>query len=111
MAMLDTTAGFPQLIGIGALLLLTTGIGMVVLFKGVVVKMLWFRIKMILVVLVGVNGSLVPRKNAAQLRLLLAENAPGGEDRIGILKGRMSLFHAVQFILFLTIFVLSVFRF
>jgi len=111
MAMLDTTAGFPRLIGIGALLLVTTGIGMVVLLKGVVVQMLWFRIKMILVVLVGVNGSVVPRQNAAKLKLLLAENAPASDDRIGVLKDRMSLFHTIQFLLFLTIFVLSVFRF
>lgn len=66
---------------------------------------------MILVVLVGVNGSVVPRQNAAKLKLLLAENAPASDDRIGVLKDRMSLFHTIQFLLFLTIFVLSVFRF
>jgi len=111
LAMLDSTAGFPALIGLGALLLVTTGIGMVVIMKGVFVKMLWFRIKMILVVLIGVNGSLIPRQNTARLRVLLAGNAPENDSRIGAIKNRLSIFHASQFILFLVIFILSIFKF
>ena len=109
MSMLEGAGGFPVLIGIGGLLLLTTGIGMVIVFKGAVAGMLWFRIKMILVVLVILNGSLVLRKQAGRLKILLAEN--GGNNQILALSRTMSIFHVIELLLFLIIFFLSVFQF
>jgi hypothetical protein len=111
MSMLEGAAGFPALIGIGGLLLLTTGIGMVVLFKGAVARMLWFRIKMILVVLVILNGSLILRRQAGRLRVLLTENGNGDNHRILALSRTMSVFHVIELLLFLLIFFLSVFQF
>jgi hypothetical protein len=109
MSMLEGAAGFPALIGIGGLLLLTTGIGMVILFKGVVARMLWFRIKMILVVLVILNGSLVLRRQAGRLKMLLTGN--GGNSQILSLSRTMSFFHVIELLLFVLIFFLSVFQF
>jgi hypothetical protein len=109
--MLEAAAAFPALIGIGGLLLLTTGIGMVVLFKGVVARMLWFRIKMILVVLVALNGSLVLRRQAGRLKVLLVENNNAGNNQILALSRTMSIFHVIELLLFLLIFILSVFQF
>ena len=111
MSMLEGTAGFPALIGLGGLLLLTTGIGMVILFKGTVARMLWFRIKMILVVLVILNGSLVLRRQAGRLKVLLAENGNGKNSQILTLSRTMSVFHVIELLLFLAIFFLSVFQF
>ena len=109
MSMLEGAAGFPALIGLGGLLLLTTGIGMVILFKGAVARMLWFRIKMILVVLVILNGSLVLRRQAGRLKVLLADN--GANNQILSLSRTMSVFHVIELLLFLIIFFLSVFQF
>lgn len=109
LSMLEGAAGFPALIGLGGLLLLTTGIGMVILFKGVVARMLWFRIKMILVVLVILNGSLVLRRQAGRLKVLLTGN--GGNNQILALSRAMSVFHVIELLLFLIIFFLSVFQF
>lgn len=109
--MLEGAAGFPRLISLGALLLLVTGIGMVVLFKGVVAKMLWFKIKMLLVVLVGLNGALVIRRQEWKLKDLLLENGNGLNNRILALKRNMSVFHLIEIALFLIIFLLSVFQF
>jgi hypothetical protein len=111
MTMLESAAAFPALIGIGGVLLLTTGIGMVAVFKGVVARMLWFRIKMILVVLVALNGSLVLRKQASRLKVLLTENKNGGNSQILSLSRTMSVFHVIELLLFLSIFILSVFQF
>lgn len=111
MSMLESAAAFPALIGIGGLLLLTTGIGMVVLFKGVIARMLWFRIKMILVVLVALNGSLVLRRQASRLKVLLTDGKNGGNSKILTLSRTMSIFHAIELLLFLIIFILSVFQF
>lgn len=109
--MLEGAAGFPRLIGLGALLLLVTGIAMVILFKGVVAKMLWFKIKMVLVVLVALNGALVLRRQEWKLKDLLLENSNGLNNSILALKRNMSIFHLIEIALFLVIFLLSVFQF
>jgi hypothetical protein len=108
---LEGAAGFPRLIGLGAFLLLATGIGMVVLLKGVVAKMLWFKIKMFFIVLVVLNGSLILRRQESKLKHLLLENSNGSGNRILALKRNMSIFHLIEITLFLVIFLLSVFQF
>jgi len=89
---LETTAGLGRLIGIGAALLILTGIGMVIIYKGTIAQMLWFKIKMVLVLLVILNG---PRSN----------------DRISTLKARLTIFHSLELLLIFIIFVLSILRF
>ena len=108
---LDTTAGLGRLIGIGGALLLITGIGMVIIFKGTVAQMLWFKIKMVLVLLVVINGIVVLRRGTNQLRSLLEPGSTGNNSRITSLKGRLNAFHVLEILLFLTIFILSVIRF
>ena len=110
-SMLESAAAFPALIGIGALLLLTTGIGMVIVFKGAIARMLWFRIKMILVVLVALNGALVLRRQGDKLRGLLAQSGNGTNGQILALSRTRSVFSVIELLLFLAIFVLSVFQF
>ena len=110
-SMLESAAAFPALIGIGALLLLTTGIGMVIVFKGTVARMLWFRIKMILVVLVALNGALVLRRQGDKLRGLLAQSGNGTNGQILALSRTRSVFSVIELLLFLAIFILSVFQF
>ena len=102
-SMLESSAAFPALIGIGALLLLTTGVGMVIVFKGAVTRMLWFRMKMILVVLVALNGSLVLRKQAGRLKGLLTQEGNGANGRILVLSRNMTVFHVIELLLFLAI--------
>src|SRR5262249_11320267 len=71
---LDSVAAFPRLIGIGAGVLVITGVAMVTAYKGVVAGMLWFKIKMILVVLVALIGALVLRRQENRLKTLLRTN-------------------------------------
>lgn len=108
---LETTAGFGRLIGIGAALLVLTGVGMVIIFKGVVAQMLWFKIKMVLVLLIILNGTLVLRRGSNRLKSLLQPDDPRHNSRISSLKDRLSAFHGLELLLFLIIFVLSIFRF
>jgi hypothetical protein len=110
-AILETTAGFARLIGIGAALLVLTGIGMVVIFKGVVAQMLWFKIKMVLVLLIILNGTLILRRGSNKLKKLLEPNDPVNNGRITALKTQLTAFHSLELLLFLIIFVLSIFRF
>ena len=108
---LETTAGLGRLIGIGAGLLILTGLGMVSIFKGGVTQMLWFKIKMVLVLLVILNGTLILQRGGKTLRTLLQSNDNGADDRISALKGRLTIFHSLELLLFLFIFVLSILRF
>jgi len=108
---LDTTAGLGRLIGIGGALLLITGIGMVIIFKGTVAQMLWFKIKMFLVLLVILNGIGVLSRGTNQLRGLLEQNNTANNGRITALTGRLNVFHLLEIALFLIIFTLSVVRF
>lgn len=111
LSILEGTTRFAALISIGVFILISTGIGMVIIYKGAVASMLWFRIKMILVLLVMINGAGIMRKNDANLKLLLSENTGNNNGRLIALKSRMTIFHTIQLIIFLTIFILSVFRF
>lgn len=111
MGMLDSAAIFPRLIGIGGLLLLLSGIGMVIVFKGVIARMLWFRIKMILVVLVALNGSLVMRKQGNRMKLLLGDSKAVTNGQLLSLNRTRSIYYVIELLLFLLIFILSVFQF
>jgi hypothetical protein len=108
---LDSVAVFPRLIGIGGALLFVTGIAMVITFKGTVAQMLWFKIKMVLVVLVALNGTLVLRRNENRLKMMLQANDDRKNGAILSLKQRLSIYHVIELLLFLLIFILSVFKF
>src|SRR5258705_3621765 len=90
---LDTTAGFGRLIGIGAGLLILTGIGMVIIYKGAIAQMLWFKIKMVLVLLVILNGTLIFQTGSKSLKKLLLSDDPRSNPRISTLKARLTIFH------------------
>lgn len=108
---LETTAGLGRLIGIGAALLILTGIGMVIIYKGTIAQMLWFKIKMVLVLLVILNGTLVLQRGGKNLRTLLVSNDPLSNGRISTLKARLTIFHSLELLLIFIIFVLSILRF
>ncbi|HLZ85778.1 MAG TPA: hypothetical protein VKQ52_01005 [Puia sp.] len=110
-SIMESVAGFPRLIGIGGAILLVTGIAMVVVFKGVVAQMLWFKIKMVIVLLVALNGSVVLRRNSNRLKLMLQSNDDRQNGNILALKQRLGVYHGIELLLFLVIFVLSIFRF
>ena len=110
-AILDTTAGLGRLIGIGAGLLILTGLGMVSIFKGGVTQMLWFKIKMVLVLLVILNGTLILQRGSKSLKTLLLSDDPRSNDRISALKTRLTIFHSLELLLIFIIFVLSILRF
>src|ERR1700744_141913 len=97
---LDTTAGFGRLIGIGAGLLILTGLAMVSIFKGGVTQMLWFKIKTVLVLLVILNGTLILQRGTKTLKTLLLSDDPRSNNRISTLKARLTIFHSLELLLF-----------
>jgi uncharacterized membrane protein SirB2 len=109
--LLQLMAKLPRIIGIGAALLILTGIGMMVLTNGVFGEQLWFRIKFGLVVLLILNGLLVGRRLGVKLRKLLADNGPVVTEQVNIIRGSLTRFHLMQLSIFFVIIFLSAFKF
>lgn len=103
----------PLLVVAGIVLILLSGVGMMAATRGVFDTMLWFRIKMALVLLVILNGVLIGRRLNAKLNRLLVVTAPQVADQQSLsqVKKNLNLFHLVQLTLLFTIFFLSAFKF
>ncbi|WP_143097855.1 hypothetical protein [Chitinophaga sp. CF118] len=100
----------PLLIGIGIMLLIISGVTMMQITKGVFGEQLWFRIKFGLVLLIIINGLAVGRRQGLKLAKLLLE-ATLTEAKLLKIKNNLTLFHLSQLVLFVIIFILSVFKF
>jgi len=96
----------------GGALILLGGIGMMIAVHGVFMRQGWFQVKMVLLALLIVNAAVIARPAAKKLRRMLA----GQEDGMDVLvltttRRRLMVFYGLQLGLFLTIFVLSAFKF
>ncbi|TDW97219.1 hypothetical protein [Dinghuibacter silviterrae] len=103
------TAGFPPLIRIGAAVLILAGIGMMALTHGIFGEQTWFRIKIVLVVLIIITGIIGGRLQGVQLKKLL--DADSTAKTPAVLRARIRFFHIVQITLVMGVFLLSAFRF
>ncbi|QHV93947.1 hypothetical protein [Spirosoma endbachense] len=103
-------AKFPVLMGIGIILLILSGVGMMAMTNGVFGEQLWFRLKFGLVIILIANGLLVGRREGVMLRRILAESNIELTEAIKKRKRNLTLFYPIQFTLFFTILLLSVFK-
>ena len=97
----------------GFLLLLISGISMVALSHGLYAEQLWFRIKMGIILLALLNGAVVGSRVASKIRKVIAADIAGAnvEASRESLRGRLRMVHMLQLLFFVTIFVLSVYKF
>ncbi|MBC9929088.1 hypothetical protein [Chitinophaga qingshengii] len=111
-AILDLTARFPIIMGVGMLLLLVSGIYMMALVHGTYGEQLWFRIKMGMVVLLVLN-SVVGRRLGKKMRpvLLAVSSNEKIETSLEPIKGQLTLFYMIQLLLLLAIFTCGVLKF
>jgi uncharacterized membrane protein SirB2 len=108
-AILTPTAKFSRIGGIGAALLILTGVGMMALTHGVFGEQLWFRIKFALVVILILNALLVGRRQGLKLRIYMTD--PAAFEQTNKAKAGLYRFYIVQFVLFFLVVFLSVFKF
>lgn len=109
--LLQLMAKLSRIIGIGAAVLILSGIGMMALTNGVFGEQLWFRIKFGLVVLLILNSLLVGRQLGNQLRKLINTDGPAFTDQIIKVRANLTKFHLIQLSIFFLIIFLSVFKF
>lgn len=110
-AILEVSAPYSRLTGIGAALLIVTGICMVALNHGWPAGQLWFRIKMILVLLLIVNTIFNGRRLGLKLRKIIEGNLPGLVGQALNLKDKLQTFYLIQLGIFLVIIFLSAYKF
>jgi hypothetical protein len=102
-----------RFLGIGMLVILASGILMMVRLHEVWGAQLWFRIKMVILLLIIINGLGLRRILGSRLKKLLAREISGTSEseEFRVLKLRFSVVQVIQMLLFVTIYVLSVFKF
>jgi uncharacterized membrane protein SirB2 len=105
------TAKFSRLIGIGAALLILTGIGMMFLTNGAFGEQRWFRIKFALVLILIANGLIVGRRQGSKFRGLMAEYSSAQKPNFLALVKTLNRFYLAQLTIFSAIVFLSVFKF
>ncbi len=105
---------FGNLIIIGIATLLASGIIMMAVTQGIFASQLWFRIKMLLVLGAIINGIAVGRQLGIRVRKLIYEHPEHSESNTTLLrqvKIKLRRFHITQMLIFLIIFILSIFKF
>jgi hypothetical protein len=98
---------------IGGLLTITGGIIMMVAFHGTIMHMLWFKIKMSVLVLIILNA-IVTGRIAKKIKFSLAPDqldTQVGHYTTRDMKWKLTLSYSFQLAFFLIIFVLSAFKF
>jgi hypothetical protein len=113
---------FHLIVDIGIILLILSGVTMLVITHGVFAKQIWFQIKIGLIIIIAINGSVVGRRQDKKLKRLMSleklnfhqDDSLGQENRredLMRVKHRLGLFYIFQLLMFLIIFTLSVFKF
>jgi hypothetical protein len=108
---LVASAKFPRLIGLGAGLLIITGLGMIALTHGMLAEQLWFRIKIVFILLLIGNGIFNGNRLGVKLRKIIIGNMPDMLDQALNLKSKIRTFYLIQFCIFLIIIFLSAYKF
>jgi len=118
----DKTKGFvigdmlyrlQRFMGIGMGLILLSGITMMVYMHQIWGAQTWFRIKMIFLLLIIINGLAIRRRLGNRLKKYMAEESAGQSalSKLSALKGNITVVHVLQIVFFITIFTLSIFKF
>ena len=105
-------AKVPRITMIGLLLLILSGMSMMIITQGVFGAQLWFKIKMIVLLIIIINAVILSRNNGAMLKRLITKDINSKEmiPELTSAKLRIRIFYLIQLCLIVTIFVLSVFK-
>jgi hypothetical protein len=96
---------------IGGIITVLSGILMVLVLHGAVLSQLWFRIKMLILVLTILNNVVIARRQSSKLNSFLTGQHEIHKSDPSAIRLNLSRYYIVQFILLFTILILSVFKF
>ena len=108
---LEATASFSRLTGIGAAVLIVTGLLMMVVTHGVFGEQLWFRIKFALVIMLIANALFIGRRQGQHLRKNVLSDELLSSAPLTIIRRNLNRFYLSQLLIFVLIIFLSIFKF
>ena len=98
-----------RFLGIGMLVILVSGVAMMIKLHEVWGAQLWFRIKMGVLLLIIINGLGLRRMVGSKLKKVVANNSVA--ENWNRVKRSFTTVQLIQMLLFIIIYVLSVFKF
>jgi len=108
--LLAVSGKFGRVTGIGAALIVLTGVGMMAVTHGVFGEQLWFRVKFGLVILlIAIN--LLARRRGLRLRRAIALTDAGSPTIVTSARTFLGRYFMAAFTIFFIIILLSVFKF
>lgn len=111
-AVFKTSQAYNIFFGIGGALILISGFLLLRAFQFTATKQLWFEVKMGLVIFLVLNARIFGAPVVKKLQGLLSrQNEAADVLQLGMLRRRLGIFHALQMVALLVIFVLAVYKF
>ena len=111
LGMIPLMAKFGAYIRAGGAIILLTGITMLVLEKSVWVNQTWFKLKMVLVFLLLVNGLFVGNTQGEKFREAVSMHASDFVNHTVSIRQSLGWFYPIQLLLFFLIILISMIRF
>ncbi|HEY1165920.1 MAG TPA: DUF2269 family protein [Chitinophaga sp.] len=111
-AVFKTSQAYNIFFAIGGVLILISGFLLLRVYQFTITKQLWFEVKMGLVIFLILNARIFGAPVVKKLQGLLS-GPSGATDvlQLGMLRRRLSIFHVLQLLALLIIFVLAVYKF
>ena len=109
--LLELMTKLSVLLGIGGALLIISGTGLMFCTAGVYAHMIWFKIKMMLLLMLILNGFLVKARQESTLKKNITGNTLSLSGQVKGAIQRLKIFYLVQMGIFLVIIILAVFKF
>lgn len=111
MGLLKLMEKLSSLMSLGAALLVISGTGLLVITGGVFFHQFWFKVKLVLIVMLILNGFLVGGRQHTKLKKGMSENGGYFTSQLEVAISKLRVFYGVQMAIFCTIIVLAVFKF
>jgi hypothetical protein len=112
--LLGIIAKFQKAQAVGGTLIIFGGIVMMIIYHGTPGQLLWFKAKMIVLVLIFVNSAILGKAAVGRINRTFAIDRIQALDynaEIVIARKKLNVFYSLQFAFFVGIFILSAFKF
>jgi len=103
-------ARYGTFIKTGAVTIILTGIALFVLYKGAIWAQPWFKVKIVLVIALILNGLLIGNRQGHKLRETVMAHATDFLQHTVSIRESMSRFYPIQLTLFFLIILISMIR-
>ena len=110
-ALTPLMAKYSAFVKTGAMILFITGIGMLLMAKGIWWQQLWFKIKMALVMSLVLNGIFIGNKQGLRLRNMAHGDVADFVHTAANIRANLNRFYIVQLLIFFAIILVSVIKF